>query len=494
MKKLLCIVLVVCLLAACACLTLVSCAKDKMKQVIKNSDNYTIVASYDEQTHVLSATQTVKMTNRSENSFTKVLFHIYANQYREDAANSVVPGIYAQRAYPNGASYGDIAFDSVKVDDAAVAYTIEGTDMDILSVPLASELFPNQSVTIEMTYEVTLANICHRLGYTDNAVNLGNFYPILCHIDNGSYTTSPYYNVGDPFVTDVANYNVTLTLPDNYIVASTGNIVEVSSFNGFSTYNYTANAVRDFAFVLSHNFKKLTANAGDTQVNYYYFADADAETSLATAVGMMEYLNKNIGKYPYEQYSVVETDFCYGGMEYPCLSMVTSGSNSYQEAIAHETAHQWFYGVVGNDQIHNAWMDEGLSEFLTYLYMDASGSTSLSRSMLGCYQTYTSYVDVLNNYYGNVDRSMRALNEYKNDSEYVIFTYVKGSLLFNSVYEAMGATKFWKALNNYYNEGQFVIAEPSMMTNCFVNASSKEIGNIFDSFIEGKEIIGKITD
>ncbi|MCH5157336.1 MAG: M1 family metallopeptidase [Clostridiales bacterium] len=494
MKKLLCIALTVCLLATCACLTLVACSQDRMKQAIKYGDNYTIVASYDDEAHVLSATQTVTLTNRSENSFPAVKFHIYANQYREDATNGVVPNMYVQRAYPNGLSYGDITFDSVKVDGSAVAYTIEGTDMDILSVPLAAELFPNQKVTIEMTYQVTLANICHRLGYTDNAVNLGNFYPVLCHVDNGSYSTTPYYNVGDPFVSDVANYNVSLTVPDSYLVASTGNIVEVSSLNGCSVYKYTANAVRDFAFVLSQNFKKLTSTVGNTQVNYYYIADADAEASLATAVGMLNYLNKNVGIYPYEQYSVVETDFCYGGMEYPCMSMVTSGSTSYQEAIAHETAHQWFYGLVGNNQITNAWMDEGLSEFVTYLYMDSTGATSLSRSMLGCYQTYTSYVDVLSNYYSDVDRSMRAVNEYKNDSEYVIFTYVKGALLFNSVYEAMGSTRFWKALANYYDEGLFTVAEPSLMTGCFANAGGKEIEAIFTNFIEGKEIIGKLTD
>ena len=494
MKKILCIILVVCLLSAVACLTLVACSKSKMKQAIKNGDNYTIVASYDDEAHILSVTQTVEVTNRSENSFTAVKFHIYANQYREDASNYVVPNVYIARAYPNGMSYGDISFDSVKVDGTAVAYTIEGQDMDILSVPLASELFPDQKVTVEMTYEVTLANICHRLGYTANSVNLGNFYPILCHVDNGSYSATPYYNVGDPFVSDVANYTVTLTLPESYIVASTGNLQEASSQNGAATYKYTANAVRDFAFVLSQTFKKLTTTVGNTQINYYYFADADAETSLATASGMLEYLNSNVGDYPYAQYSVVETDFCYGGMEYPCLSMVTSGSNSYQEAIAHETAHQWFYGLVGNDQINNAWMDEGLSEFLTYLFLDTSGGTSLNRNMLGCIQTYTAYVDVLSNYYGDVDRSMRAVHEYKNDSEYVIFTYVKGSLMFNSVYEAMGASRFWKALSSYYNEGQFTVATPGLLIDCFVNASSKEIGSIFNSFIEGKEIIGKVTD
>ena len=492
MKKTLCTLLAIVLIACIACVTLAACSHSLMSQAIKNGDNYTIVAAYDDENHILSATQTVDLTNRSENSFSKVLFHIYANQYREDAASGVVPNVYRAEAYPNGKSYGDITFDSVKVNGTPVAYTIEGEDMDVLAVPVESELFPDQKLTVEMTYEVQLANMRHRLGYTDQTVNLGNFYPILCHVDNGSYTASPYYNVGDPFVSDVANYNVSLTLPENFVVASSGELTEATSQDGLATYTYTASAVRDFAMVLSKEFKKLSRAVGNTQVNYYYYNDADAETSLDTACGMLEYLNEHVGAYPYAQYSVAETEFCYGGMEYPCLSMITSGSNSYQEAVAHETAHQWFYGIVGNDQIANAWMDEGLSEFLTYLYMDATGVTPLTRNIMASTRTYTTYVDVLNHYYTDVDTSFRAVNKYKSDNEYVIFTYVKGSLLFNTMYETMGATKFWKALSSYFNEAQFTIAAPSQMSACFATAGGQELGNIFTAFIEGKEVIGQV--
>ena len=492
MKKTLCTVLAVILIACLACATLAACSKSKMSQAIKNGDGYTIVAAYDEESHVLSATQTVEMTNRSENSFSKVLFHVYANQYREDAANSVVPQVYRAQAYPNGASYGDITFDSVKVNGTPVAYTIEGEDMDVLAVPMDNELFPDQKATVEMTYEVQLANVAHRLGYTDKTVNLGNFYPILCHVDNGSYTASPYYNVGDPFVSDVANYDVSLTLPDKYVVAASGQLSEATSNGGMATYTYKAEAVRDFALVLSKEFKKLTRAVGDTQVNYYYYNDADAETSLGTACGMLEYLSERVGAYPYAQYSVAETEFCYGGMEYPCLAMITSGSKSYQEAVAHETAHQWFYGIVGNDQIANAWMDEGLSEFLTYLYMDATGVTPLSRNVMASTKTYTTYVDVLNHYYTDVDTSFRAVNKYKNDSEYVIFTYVKGSLLFNTMYETLGANRFWKALAAYFDGAQFTIAQPQQMSDCFATAGGQELATIFNAFIEGKEVIGQV--
>ncbi len=493
MKKLLCIVVTACIAVAC-CLALVACSTNKLKDAVKNGDDYTIVASYDDASHTVSAVQTVSLTNRSENSFDSVKFHIYANQYREDAQNPVVPNVYRAKAYPNGDSWGDISFDSVKVNGTPVAYTVEGDDCDILSVPAEGGLFPDKSAEIELTYTITLANTHHRLGYNDNTVNLGNWYPVLCHADNGNYSATPYYNIGDPFVSDVANYNVSISLPEGYTVASTGELTEAHNNNGSVTYNYTAEAVRDFAMVISSKFNKISRTVGNTVVNYFYYNDAEPETSLATACGMLEFLNKNVGAYPYSQYNVAETEFCYGGMEYPNLVMITSKSASYQEAVAHETAHQWFYGLVGNDQITDAWMDEGLSEYLTYLYLDSTGASPLVQNMQSCLKTYVTYVDVLNRYYEDVDRSMRPLYDYRNDNEYVIFTYVKGSLLFNTVYETVGSAKFWKSLKNYFDEAQFTVAPSAQLVQCFAQTCGEEVGTIFSSFIEGKEIIGKVTD
>lgn len=491
MKKILCFVLAALLCACTVCF--VACKGDKMSDAKSNGDNYTIVCAYDSDAHALSATQTVQATNRSNNSFTSVKFHIYPNQYREDANCGVVPNSYNLIAYPNGASYGDISIDSVKVDGKAVAFTVEGEDMDILSVP-TQEWFPNQKLTVEITYTVQLANIKHRLGYTENTVNLGNFFPVLCHIDNDNYSCTPYYNIGDPFVSDCANFDVTLKINEKFLVASSGNLTEANAENGTVTYKYTAEAVRDFAIVASDKFTKISQTVGDTTINYFYYNDADAEKSLQTAVGSYEYYSKNVGKFPYKQISVCETDFCYGGMEYPSLVMITSGSQAYQEAIAHEMAHQWFYGVVGNDQIANAWMDEGLAEYLTYLYMDSCGTTKLSRYILQNLQTYTTYVDVLNNYYKNADTTFRSLAEYKNDNEYVVMTYLKGSLLFNTVHETIGETKFFKALSSYYDEAMFTVASPDQLIDSFKKVGGVEIGTIFEKFAAGKEILGKVTD
>lgn len=491
MKKLVCLLLTLCL--ATSVLLLACCSTNKMEEASKRANNYCLTCAYDEKTHIVSATQQVQFTNNTDNALCALKFHIYANQYRQDAKTTIVPILYKHVAYPNGESYGSITFDSVLVEGKPVAFVIEGDDLNILSVPLTEELFPDQTVTVELTYQIQLANVKHRLGYTDNVVNLGNFFPILCQTVNDNFATTPYYNIGDPFVSDVANFDVTLIVKEDYLVATSGNLVSSSSENGYVTYRYTAPAVRDFAIVMSNKFKKLSALAGDTQVNYYYFADTDGEKSLETAKTALEYFNKKVGTYPYATYNVCETDFCYGGMEYPCLSMVTSGSKSYTEAIVHETAHQWFYGLVGNNQIDHAWMDEGLSEYLTYLYLDDIDVVPLSKNILAATKTYTTYVDVLNHYYTDVDRSFRSIDKYKNDNEYVIFTYVKGSLLFDTLYQTMGESKFWQAISHYYQQMQYKMATPSNLMDSFCKKSNDEIATIFENFIDGKEIIGQIV-
>ncbi|MCM1042765.1 MAG: M1 family metallopeptidase [Corallococcus sp.] len=489
MKKLLS---VLCIALLCVSLfAFVGCDGNYLNKIADEANNYQIVCGYDAENHKLSAVQTVTVTHRGDETVTDVKFHIYANQYRNDAQIAVVPASYFSKAYYNGESYGDIAFDSVKVDGEAVAFTIEGEDMDILSVPLGKELFPNETVTIEMSYEIQLANVKHRLGYGDNTVNLGNFYPVLCRMEQGAYKCTPYYAVGDPYVTDMANYDVTITVPAGYTVASSGNLAEMQADEQNSTIKYTANAVRDFAIVLSNKYQKLTQQVGDVTLNYYYFADETPQTTLATALGMLNFMQQKVAKYPYSQLSIAETDFCYGGMEYPNMVMVSSGTNDYQTATAHEVAHQWFYGLVGNDQIENAWMDEGLTEFFTMLYLDDCKTTELSMSVKRALKSYTTYVDILGNYHGSLDLSFRPVYRYKTDSEYVYMTYVKGSLMFYSLYDAMGSAKFYKAVGRYFDECKGSVAVPQQMHSAFAAVSGEEVVGIFKAYAEGKEVIGE---
>jgi len=485
MKKLLPLLLVVliCVVGMVGC-------TDYVQKAATNCNNYTIVAGYDDGNHVLSAVQTVSFTNPTDVALDCVKFHVYANCYGEDCP-PIVPNSSHDDAYYNGESYGGATIDSVKVDDVAVAFVIEGDACSVLSVPLATPLMRGKSVQIQLVYEIALANVAHRLGYGDNTVNLGNFYPVLCHLDEGGFVTTPYYSVGDPFVTPVANYDVTLTLPTGFVVASSGDLVSAQAQQDQTTYVYKARAIRDFAMVLSTKLSHVSADANGVTVNYYYFADDNPQNTLATAVGMVKFLSKNVASYPYNQLSVVEADFCFGGMEYGNLVMVASGSSDYLTATAHEVAHQWFYGVVGNNQVQHAWMDEGLCEFVTLLYMDKHQNQPLATAIKQLYKSYVTYVDVLTNYYGRVDVSFKSLDKYKNDTEYVYVNYVRGCLLFYTVYDNVGEARFFNSLASYFDQCKLTLATPQQMIDCFCKASRKDVSGIFSAFINGKDVISE---
>ena len=204
------------LLAVCFVLPIAACGKKEVKRT-----SYEIAATYDETARVLNADMTVNYVNETDSVLDEVCFHLYPAAFREGARFSPVPEALALSAYYDGVNYGGIEITGVTVGGEAGEIKIIGQDEDILSVP-TGELFPDDTVKIGIKFAVTLPKVRHRLGVTESGVNFGNFYPIACVYENGAFRTDPYYENGDPFYSDCADYKVTLALPEDYALASTG--------------------------------------------------------------------------------------------------------------------------------------------------------------------------------------------------------------------------------------------------------------------------------
>ena len=166
-------------------------------------------------------------------------------------------------------------------------FAVTGKDENILSVPLEEEVFPDERVSISVDFSVSLAKINHRLGITESAVNLGNFYPVLCGYDGGFYECV-YYSSGDPFFSDCADYEVTFTADEKYTVAASGELKESRKEGGGITNVYALENARDFALCLSENFETMSASAEGVTVNYYYSKDKQPVTSMEYAVKAVE--------------------------------------------------------------------------------------------------------------------------------------------------------------------------------------------------------------
>ncbi len=458
-------------------------------------NHYIITAIYDAECKTLTCEQTVEYVNKSDNFLNEIYFHLYPNAFRQGAEAKVVSLANENKAYLNGKSYGCIEISSIEKTENVYDYLITGVDCNILAVKLVEGVYPNEKVVINMNYVVTLPNVNHRFGYGDNTINFGNFYPIACVYEDGKgFVTDLYHSNGDPFYSDCSNYSVTISYPESMIISNTGD-GKTKVQNGVKKTDIKANKVRDFAFVLSDKFEVASQSVDGIMVNYYYYDDENVSDNLLVAVKAIKTFNSLFGKYPYQSVNVVKSNFIHGGMEYPNLVLISDADmakEDYQYIIIHELAHQWWYGVVGNNEYVNSWQDEGLTEYSTALFYENNPEYNLQYDSIinGVTKNYKLFVEVYSKVNGSVNTSMnRRLDEYLTEPEYVNCTYAKGTLLFDSFRQSVGDKKFFKALKNYYKKFMYKNCSTEEFIACMVESCGYTLESFFENWIEGKVAI-----
>lgn len=455
---------------------------------------YNLEIVYDEESHSLLGNEEVDYINNSSNSFKEIYFHLYPNAFREGAKEKPVSLAHITSAYPNGESYGNIEISSVKVDSTIVEHRVEGEDENILAVPLVKELFPDESVKIYVEFAVKIPNVNHRFGYGENTINIANFYPIACVYEDGKgFSTDLYARNGDPFYSDIANYNVKITYDKSLSLASSGDVVS-SKADDDITATIKAEKVRDFAMVFSNKFNCKNEISEGIELKYYYYNDETPSETLSLAVKALNFFNEKFGKYPYKQLSVVQNNFVYGGMEYPNLVMISdtlSTETSYY-VIVHEIAHQWWYGVVGNDEFNEAWVDESLTEYSTVLFFENYEEYGYDYKTLvtNANTSFKFYYDIYKSVCDEVDTSMnRALNQFDTDPEYVHSVYTQGVIMYDSLRELIGEKKLYECCKTYYEKMAYKNASGAELISIFSRTSGRNLEDFFMSYMNGEVVI-----
>lgn len=460
------------------------------KKTPKPYTRYEITAEYAPENRTLAGTAKVFFQNGTDNAISTLKFQLYANAYREKALYSPISPSVRDVAYYAGESFGETAISSV---NGSKSWEVVGDDENILEVELIETLYPGDKVVIDISFLTKLAAVAHRTGVTKKTVNLGNFFPILCGYASGSFYETNYFSIGDPFFSDVADYKVRLTLPKDYTVAATGIAQEERVLESKKVCAMSALNVRDFAIVLSKSYRVLHAVSGGVELYYYYYADKEANRTFDAIKESFAYFEKTFGEYPYESYTVAETGFCSDGMSYPCLTML---SDSLQgegriRAVAHETAHQWWGSLVGNNSVENAWLDEGLAEYSMVAFFENHEKYEIKREdeVTAALKEYRSYYDVYGSVLGRTDTRMtRHLSEYVNEYEYRCLTYDKAVLLLDTARKSVGGKKFFAALRKYYESNRYKIASAGHLIGAFEKAGA-DVHGLFDGFLSGKGIL-----
>lgn len=416
-----------------------------IEQPIKNQ--YTIDVIFDDESKRISCNQTTKYINNTDVELDKIYMHIYPNAFsKKDYAP--FESLEMEKAYPNGFNEGYIDIKNILANSKKLSYKIKGEKEDILEIILNEKLKKGEAIEIDLKYNVKLPNSLGRFGYGENTINVTNWFPIACVYDEEGWNNESYNSIGDPFYSDVSDFYVKILAPKKYKLSSTGKISNQKSDNDKTMYEIDAKNVRDFAFILSDKFVVDKDTYNNTEIITYNLNEEFSKDATKISKDSLEIFTELFGEYPYETFEVVASDFFIGGMEYPNLVMIDESLYNTRDkffmeyVIAHETAHQWWYGVVGNDEVNEPWIDEALTEYSTILYFEKKYGKEISNQLIeGMKNQTTSY---------SSKNIFKPTTEYRNSLEYSLNVYTKGALGFHKVRETIGDEKFFEILKKYY--------------------------------------------
>ncbi len=466
MKKALLLSLAICL---SACLLALTACNDGGEISTTTIPCYDLQLSYDGG-NVVTFSETVIFTLTDNADDVKL--HLYPNAFSSTATAPI-----QKEEWDKVTVFGGITVLSVKINRINYDFEISGKDDTILTIPRT--VTKGESVDLSISGVVSLPDCTARFGKNDLTTNLTGFYPVLCARKNGEWLDDGYAPVGDPFCLEAADYYVAVDYPSSLVLAAPARS-ETTTENGVNTTVITAERIRDFALVFSPHFKISSATTtGGVQVNC--FSLDENFRFLDVAVKAIETFSSAFGEYPYDTYTIVSAPINSGGMEYGAFAILSPLANA--DVVVHETAHQWWYNVVGNDQVRESWLDEGLTEF----------STAYFYSLIGRDDLYSDFVADARKTYSQWKASAPTLSMTSDvysqeENDYVMLAYVKGIMLFDTLRTLLGDEKLLSALSAYYCDNAYEIATADDLI-CAFDGVDINTGGIIRAFLQGKEIV-----
>lgn len=375
-----------------------------------------------------------------------------------NAENEKLEEVYL-RLFPN-ATGGKMTVADVAVDgrEAAAATEYAGT---ALRVSLPAPLLPGDSAVISLNYvisvPVTLDVGYGVLSYVDNVLALDSPYAAIPVYDDEGWNVEIPPNNADLSYFDASFYRVHVTAPAGLTLVASGVEIAREQAGADQSVTFAVGPARDFYLAASADYELISVPAGATRVNSYAPRQwaAAARAAAETAAASLEHYGARFGPYPYTEMDVVSTPLLALGIEYPGITGITlrlyDPSNAVgglpsqvmiESTVAHEMAHQWFYNLVGNDQVDEPWLDEALAQYATALYFQDSYGEGAANQYRASWASR----------WERVERAEKSIGlpagEYVG-GEYSAIVYGRGPFFLQALADRMGAEVFDRFMAAY---------------------------------------------
>jgi hypothetical protein len=395
------------------------------------------------------------------------------------------------RLFPNILG-GAMNVSELRVDGDSVTPQLDLND-SLLIVPLASPLEPGQSKVIEMDFEVEVPQTVERnygvQAYFEEVLALAHAYPMIAVYDDEGWNAEVPPQSGDVTYADASFYVVNITAPAEVTVVPSGTVIERSQEGQTQELTVASGPARDFYLAASPRYEEVSDTFGEVTIRSYAPGglEAGARAALEIAAESLELFNAKYPPYPYTELDIVGTPTLAGGIEYPGLIVVTlplydlgSGDQrirqSLEGVVAHEVAHQWYYNLVGDDQLDDPWLDEALAQYLTYEYFTdqyGPGGEAGFRASLEARWERVNFAEI---------PIGLPVAEY-DGQEYSAIVYGRGPLFFIALRDQMGEEAYNNFLREYTEQRSWGIATPEFLQSLAEENCTCDLDALFEEWV-----------
>ena len=330
---------------------------------------------------------------------------------------------------------------------------------------------------LTLEYTLTIPSAAYRFGVNEGVYAIGNVFVIPAAYFDGEFFTESYYSIGDPFISECRNYQVNLTLPQDYTAVGSG----TTQTDGQTT-TFTALASRDFALCISKSFHTAEAVQDGVLISANARTAANANTMLKIAKDAMRIYTDLFGAYPYPTLTLAETGLPFDGMSYPSFAMIASdtldmGGEAREIRIAREIAKQWFQAVVGTDNFNQAWQHEALAEYALLRYWEERHGASAREAL------QYSHVDTAIQLTVGTLTPGSPLDYFYNWSEYQTVAWYQGAAALCALELALGG-ELDDFLSAYYDTYAFQIASRTDFEQMLNEYSSEDWTPLLNDYLD----------
>ena len=439
-----------------------------------------------------------ELTNASvyhlEFNIAEDLYHVSGTEeVRYTNAETVPLNAVELRLFPNILG-GKMTVTNLSVEGKSVTPKY-GLENSLMIVPFSKPLEPDQSVLLRMEFSVTVPQSVELnfgvLAYFDDVLTLAHAYPMICVYDDEGWNAEIPPQSGDVTYADESYYLVRVTAPKGVTLVTTGQTMDSSKDGKVQTLDIASGPARDFYLVASSDYTEISQTFGEVTIHSYAPENVKegAQMALDVASRALKDYGARYTPFPYTEFDIVSTPTLALGIEYPGMIAITSRiydvdsdlrgtpTRIYMEAtVAHETGHQWFYSLVGDDQLDDPWLDESLTQFATLQYYEDEygdeGASGFEASLNGRWESI------------NYEKIPIGLPVAKySDQEYGAIVYGRGPLFFVALRDEMGTEAFDSFLKDYTQSLSWKISTPPTLQALAEKHCSCDLQKIFEEWV-----------